>query len=52
MRDGQFCRDAGVAGILVDRGLSLKSDDGSLLPLASSSLDTVQNLVKVHVPGR
>ena len=52
MRDGQFCGDAGGVGILVDKGLFLKSDDGSLLPLSSTPVVIALNLVKVHVPGR
>ena len=52
MRDGQFCGDAGGVGILVDEGLFLKCDDGSLLPLSSTPVVIALNLVKVHVPGR
>ena len=52
LRDGKFCGDTGGVGILVDRGLSLKSDDGALLPLSSSPLKACLNRVKVLVPGR
>ena len=52
VRDGQFCGDAGGVGILVDRGLFLKRDDGSLRPLTSSPPWSVSDFVNVQVPGR